>query len=313
MIRFSLEDIEFNKKSIVTVGTFDGLHVAHKKILETLSEKARSIGSRSVLITFKPHPQEVLGKRKIEMLMTEEERVRMISNAGIDEICLLKFDRDFSLVTAEDFLVRLLYEKVGLHELVLGFNHRFGHAAQGTVEFARKVGERTGFNVDYVDAVLVDGKTVSSSNIRRLLKEGDIETANRMLGRSYSLEGSVIRGDGRGRMLGYPTANLKLIDDRLLVPRFGVYVVEVNLEGDRLAGLASIGVRPTFEDGGKVIVEVWISDFDKDIYGKRIGVSFIHRLRDELKFDSADHLVAQMDQDKKMLNEFLLKTFNKQR
>ena len=313
MIRFSLDDIEFNQKSIVTVGTFDGLHIAHQRILGTLLEKASPTGSRSVLITFRPHPQEVLAKRKVEMLMTEEERVRKISEAGIDEICLLNFDREFSLVTAEDFLVKLLYKKVGMHELVLGFNHRFGHAAQGTVDFARKVGEQTGFKVDYIDAVLVDGKPVSSSNIRKLLKDGDIETAGKMLGRPYFLDGSVIRGDGRGRMLGYPTANLKLVDDRLLVPRFGVYVVEVQVEGEKLPGLASIGVRPTFEDGGKVIVEVWILDFDKDIYGKRIGVSFIHRLRDELKFDSADQLVAQMDQDKRMLNEFLLKTFNKKR
>ncbi len=313
MIRHSLEEIGFNEDSIVTVGTFDGLHVAHQKILATLVEKAKSLNSRSVLITFKPHPQEVLGRRKIEMLMTEEERVRMIEDAGIDEICLLKFDREFSLVTAEDFLVKLLREKVGLHELVLGYNHRFGHAAQGTVEFAREVGERVGFDVDYIEAVLIDGKPVSSSNVRKLLKEGSVAVANKMLGRPYSLEGTVIRGDGRGRLLGYPTANLRLVDERLLIPRFGVYVVEAQVEDNKFVGLASIGVRPTFEDGGKVIVEVWISNFDRDIYGKLVKVSFIHRLRDELKFESPDQLVAQMDQDKRMMNEFLVKTLNKLR
>ncbi len=318
MIHYSLDEIESNKNSVVTVGTFDGIHVAHQRILETLVEKAKSLAlrtgpsrSRSVLITFAPNPQEILGKKEVAMLMTDDERVQMISDAGIDEICLLKFDRDFSLVTAEDFLVKLIYKKIGLHELVLGYNHTFGHKAQGTVEFAREVGKRIGFNVDFVDKILIEGMVVSSSNIRKLLKEGNLLLANEMLGRPYSFDGFVIRGDGRGRLLGYPTANLRLVDERLLFPSFGVYVVEVNAGKEKFIGLASIGVRPTFEDSGIPIVEVWISDFDRDIYGKRIKVSFIHRLRDELKFDSAGQLILQMDQDKKMMNEYLVKTFNK--
>ncbi len=313
MIRYSLDDIAFDPQSVVTVGTFDGMHVAHQKVLETLAEKAEAIGSRSVVITFKPHPQEILGKKKVGLLMTEEDRVQMMSDAGIDEICLLKFDRDFSLITAEDFLVKLVYEKIGLHELVLGYNHTFGRGAQGTVEFARKVGDRVGFKVDFVEAVLIGDKKVSSSNIRKLLKENNLALANKMLGRPYYVEGFVIRGDGRGKLLGYPTANLKLVDERLLIPSFGVYIAEIAVEGNKFVGLASIGVRPTFQDGGVATLEVWISDFDKDIYGKRIKVSFIRRLRDELKFDSADHLIAQMDQDRKALNEFLVKTVNKQK
>ncbi|OYV87938.1 MAG: riboflavin biosynthesis protein RibF [Ignavibacteriae bacterium 37-53-5] len=313
MIRYSLEDITFNPKSVVTVGTFDGLHVAHRRILETLVEKARALRSRSVLITFKPHPQEILGRKKVELLTTEEERVQLIAEAGIDEICLLKFDRDFSMITAEDFLLKLILQKVGMHELVLGYNHTFGRGAEGTVEFARRVGERAGFGVDYIDAILIDNEKVSSSVIRGSLRNGNLQLANKMLGRPYSVEGYVIRGDQRGRLLGYPTANLKLVDDRLLIPSFGVYVVEVTVEGNRLTGLASLGVRPTFEDEGVPIVEVWIADFDRDIYGKRIKVSFILRLRDEMKFDSAEQLIAQMDQDKRMMNEFLVKTINKQR
>ncbi len=312
MIRYSLEDIAFNPGSIVTVGTFDGLHIAHRKILNTLVEKSRAFGSRSVLITFKPHPQEIIGKKKVQLLLTEEERVQMISDAGIDEICLLKFDRDFSLVTAEDFLIKMIYEKVGLHELVLGYNHTFGRGAQGTVEFARKVGAKIGFGVDYIEAVLIDGEKVSSSTIRRQIQNGNLQLANKMLGRPHSLEGYVIRGDQRGRLLGYPTANLKLVDDRLLIPSFGVYIVEASVEGNKLTGLASIGVRPTFEEEGAPTVEVWISDFDRDIYGKRIKVAFIHRLRDEMKFGSAEQLIAQMDEDKRMMNEFLVKTINKQ-
>jgi riboflavin kinase/FMN adenylyltransferase len=309
MIHYSLDEIKFDPSSVVTVGTFDGVHIAHRRILETLSEKAASIHGRSVVITFTPHPQQILGERKVEMLMTDDDRVQAISDAGIDEICLLKFDRDFSLVTAEDFLIKLLHEKIGLHELVLGYNHTFGHKAEGTVEFAREIGKRVGFTVDFVEKVLVEGVVVSSSNIRKLLKEGNLFLANKMLGRPYSFDGFVIRGDGRGRFLGYPTANLRLVDERLLVPAFGVYVVEVMIGNEKFVGLASVGVRPTFEDAGVATVEVWISDFDRDIYGKRISVSFIHRLRDELKFDSADQLVAQMDRDKMMMNEYLVRTY----
>lgn len=313
VIRFSLEDVNFDPKSIVTVGTFDGLHVAHMKILHDMVSKAKVRNERSVLITFRPHPQEVVGKRKVELLMTEEERAERISEAGIDEICMLKFDRDFSLLTAEDFLVKLVCERIGMQELVLGYNHRFGRGAQGSVEFAREVGARLGFNVDFIDAVYIDDEIVSSSAIRKLLRSGNLGLANKMLGRPFSVEGYVIRGDGRGKMLGYPTANLKLVDDRLLIPAFGVYIVEAQVEGMKFSGLASIGVRPTFENEGVPTVEVWISDFDRDIYGKKIKVSFIHRMRDEMKFDSADELIAQMDKDKRFMSEFLVKTFNKQR
>lgn len=159
----------------------------------------------------------------------------------------------------------------------------------------------------------MDGMIVSSSNIRNLLKKGDLSLANKMLGRPYSLEGFVIRGNGRGKLLGYPTANLKMVDERLLVPSFGVYIVEVGAEGQKFVGLASIGVRPTFEDSGAPIVEVWISDFDRDIYGKRLRVSFMKRLREEMKYNSSDELIAQMNEDKKMLNEHLVKTVNKRR
>jgi len=313
VIHYSIDNVEFNPNSVVTVGTFDGLHIAHYKILDTLVEKSRSTGSRSVVITFKPHPQEILGKGKVEMLATEEERVQMMSDAGIDDICLLQFDRDFSLITAEDFLVKLVHEKIGLRELVLGYNHTFGRGAQGTVEFARKIGEKIGFDVDFVGAVSVGDVTVSSSNIKKLLKEGNVVLANKMLGRPFSFDGFVIRGDGRGRMLGYPTANLKLTDERLLIPSYGVYIVEVVAEGNKFIGLASVGVRPTFESNGVVTIEVWISDFDRDIYGKRIKVSFMHRLREELKFDSADQLIAQMNLDKKMMNEYLVRTVNKKK
>ena len=307
MIRHSLEEIQFNPNSVVTVGTFDGVHVAHKKILETLVEKAKSHESRSVVITFVPHPQEILQKKKTEMLLNDAERIRRISDAGIDEICLLKFDHDFSVVTAEDFLVELLYKKIGMHELVLGYNHTFGYKAQGTVEFAREVGKRIGFKVDFVEKVLIEGTIVSSSNIRKLLKSGDILLANKMLGRPYSFDGFVVRGNGRGRLLGYPTANLKAVDESVLIPGFGIYFAEVVLGEEKFTGLASIGVRPTFEDSGATTVEVWISDFYRDIYAKRVSISFIHRLRDEMKFDSADQLIAQMDQDKKMMDEYLAK------
>ena len=313
MIRYAINDVGFNPDSIVTVGTFDGLHVGHQKILRMLVDKSRAIGSRSVAITFKPHPQEIIGHRKVELLMTEEERVQAMVDSGIDEVCLVKFDRDFSMVTAEDFLVNMVHGKIGLKELVLGYNHTFGRGAEGTVEFARRVGAQVGFKVDFVDAVMIGGKAVSTSNIRKLIKEGNIDVASEMLGKPYSVEGYVITGNKRGRTLGYPTANINPIDDRLLYPAFGVYIVEVLIDDERLVGLASVGVRPTFEDTNKVMLEVWIADFDRDIYGKKVRVFFVHRLREELKFNSPEELITQMDDDRRLLNEYLVKTSNKQK
>ncbi len=312
MIHYNLDRLGFNASSVVTVGTFDGIHVAHRKIFEALVEKGKLPGARSILITFKPHPQEIVGKKKVELLMTEEERVERAGDLGIDEICLLKFDRDLSLISAEDFLIKYIRDRIGLSELVLGFNHRFGRNAEGTVAFAREIGRKIGFKVEAVDTVTVEGKTVSSSNIRHLLRAGDISLANKMLGRSFSVEGFVISGDRRGRLLGYPTANLRFVDERILIPAFGVYVVEVSVDKEKFAGLASVGVRPTFENEGTPLVEAWISDFDRDIYGKRIRVSFVDRLRGEIKFESAEQLIAQMDVDRRMLNEYLVKTYNKQ-
>ncbi|HEY9166912.1 MAG TPA: bifunctional riboflavin kinase/FAD synthetase [Candidatus Kryptonia bacterium] len=313
MIRYSIDEMRFDPKSVVTVGTFDGLHVAHQKILQTLTEKAKAIRGRSVAITFKPHPQEILGKKKVELLLTEEERVQTLSEAGVDEVCLIKFDRDFSLVTAEEFLVELVRGRIGLSELVLGYSHTFGRGAEGNVAFATKVGAKIGFKVDSIDAIKIDGNIVSTSNIKRLLKNGNLALANRMLGRPYAIDGYVIRGDARGRTLGYPTANLRLVDERILYPSNGVYIVEAHVEGDRFTGLASVGVRPTFEESTTVTLEVWISDFHRDIYGKKIRVSFIHRLRDELKFDSPEQLISHMDADKAMMNEYLVRTLNKQK
>lgn len=313
MIRRSIEEIPFNSKSIVTVGTFDGVHIAHQRILSNLVNRANLEGLRSVVITFSPHPQEVLTGKRVDLLMTEEERFRTISDFGIDEVCVMRFDHNFSQITAEDFLLLLVRERIGLQEFVLGYNHTFGKGARGTLELAKDLGRKNGFEVSSLDAVYVDGEVVSSSAIRKLLKQGNLSFANKMLGKPYHFEGIVVRGDGRGKGLGYPTANLRLIDDRLLVPALGVYIVDVEVDEKKYPGLMSIGVRPTFADGGHVTVEVWISNFEEDIYGKQIGVTFIQRLRDEMKFNSAGELVKQMDNDKFLLNEYIKTTLNQQR
>ncbi|MGB9592460.1 MAG: hypothetical protein ACPL1K_08085, partial [Candidatus Kryptoniota bacterium] len=202
MIRRSLEEMPFNPESIVTVGTFDGVHIAHQRILSNLVDRAKSEGLRSVVITFSPHPQEVLTGKRVDLLMTEEERFNTISGFGIDEVCVLKFDREFSRITADDFLLVLVRDRIGLREFVLGYNHTFGKGARGTLELARDLGRKNGFAVSSLDAVYVDGKVVSSSAIRKLLKLGNLTFANKMLGKPYHFEGVVVRGDGRGKGLG---------------------------------------------------------------------------------------------------------------
>lgn len=305
-----INEIKYDKKSAVTVGTFDGIHLGHREIIEKLNTVKAAKGLRSVVITFEPHPQIVLRNKtgNIKILTTLEEKLDIFSEMKVDIVCVINFTKEFSETTAEDFYKNYLIDKIGLNDLILGYDHMFGKNREGNFDTLKMLSEKYDFTYDKVDEFKINGEHISSTVIRNLLSEnGDIKKVRRILGRNYSLEGKVVRGKKLGKELGYPTANIEVSNRYKLIPKTGVYAVEVMLEGKKYSGMMSIGKNPTVTDNQSIKLEVNIFDFDEDIYGKKIRVNFIEYIRDEEKFNSLDELVKQLDKDKestiKLINE----------
>jgi len=295
------------ENSAVTVGTFDGVHAGHRVLINQVIESAKSIDGRSVIVTFHPHPREIIspGKAGIKLLSTLEERRQLLSEIGIDEMIVIPFNRDFSLLSSEEFVRNVIWEKIGVKEFVIGYDHQFGRNREGTIETVEALGKELGFDVKVVSRQEVGNKTVSSSAIRKALQEqGDVKLASKLLERPYLLNGTVVHGDSRGREIGYPTANIKPEHPNKAIPKNGVYAVRVKIENGFYNGMMNIGIRPTF-DGTVETLEVHIFDFDRDIYGNTIQVHFIDRIRDEKKFTGQDELVQQLRQDKIKSKEIL--------
>jgi riboflavin kinase / FMN adenylyltransferase len=295
------------ENSAVTVGTFDGVHAGHRVLINQVIESAKSINGRSVIVTFHPHPREIIspGKAGIKLLSTLEERRQLLSEIGINEMIVIPFNRDFSLLSSEEFVRNVIWEKIGVKEFVIGYDHQFGRNREGTIETVEALGKELGFDVKVVSRQEVGNKTVSSSAIRKALQEqGDVKLASKLLERPYLLNGTVVHGDSRGREIGYPTANIKPEHPNKAIPKNGVYAVRVKIENGFYNGMMNIGIRPTF-DGTVETLEVHIFDFDRDIYGNTIQVHFIDRIRDEKKFTGQDELVQQLRQDKIKSKEIL--------
>ncbi|MEX0685979.1 MAG: bifunctional riboflavin kinase/FAD synthetase [Balneolales bacterium] len=295
-----LPEVVRHPKSVVTVGTFDGVHEGHKKLIQTVVEKARSRGARSVVVSFDPHPREIInpGSSGIKLLTTLEERRTILSELGVDLMVVIPFDRDFSLLTSESFVKDIIFERIGLCEFVIGYDHQFGRNREGTISTVSRLGTKLGFEVHIVEGYEVQKVTVSSTTVRKALEEkGNVHLARQFLGRPYMINGTVVQGDKRGRELGYPTANIKINHPKKIIPYNGVYAVDVVIDGVKYRGMMNIGVRPTF---GKeeLTLEVNIFDFDLDIYGKSIDILFLERIRDEKKFSSMETLIAQLENDK---------------
>ncbi len=301
-----LDKIEKDEKTVITLGTFDGIHLGHRKIIEMLVNKSTALGGRNILVTFNPHPRSVLIKdKKVRLLTTLDEKVPMLESLGVHNLLVVNFTEEFSQKTSYEFVKEYFVDKIGLNEIVIGYDHHFGKGRDGNVEALRKMGEEFGFKVSSVDAVCVDEITVSSTKIRNALSEGEIPLANKLLARRYSFCGKVVRGDKRGRDLGFPTANIEDFGDDKFLPKIGIYLVEINVEKKDFYGLMSIGRRPTFYESGDVTTEVYIMDFSKEIYGQKVVVSIIERIRNEEKFSSVDELIAQMKKDEEKGKEII--------
>lgn len=294
-----LKDAERDPNTVLTVGTFDGVHEGHKALMETVVAKARKRDARSVVVSFDPHPRDIInpGKDGIDLLTTLQERAEILDDMGIDLLVVIPFDRDFSLLSSEEFVRDVIFEKIGVSEFVIGYDHHFGRDRKGTIETIEKLGEELGFDSYVVSKREMGDTTISSTVIRRVLSEdGDVVRASQLLGRAYRLNAIVVHGDERGRTIGYPTANLKTEGVNKVIPANGVYAVTVKYKDQDFGGMMNIGVRPTF-DGSEKTLEVHIFDFDHMIYGQKVQIRFHKRIRDEMKFNGVDELIAQLKED----------------
>ena len=286
---------------VVTLGIFDGVHRGHRFLIDRMIAQARKTHGESVAITFRPHPRLVLEKESSELrfLSTFEEKILLLSKTGIDHLVIIEFNREFSMIKACDFVKEVLISKIRTRNLIVGYDHHFGYRGEGNFVTIKDCAESSGILVEQVGGFQYDGGTVSSSMIREELLKGNPGKANELLGYCYSIKGIVIEGKKLGRELGFPTANIRLIDEHKLVPADGVYAVEVIANKLKYKGMLSIGTNPTVNKDARVrSIEVNIFVFDEDIYGEEIEVIFRFRLRDEKKFDNPAQLSRQMELDK---------------
>lgn len=298
-IHRDIENIPHIPNAVVTTGTFDGVHPGHRVILDRLKKTAAEIGGESVLITFYPHPRTVINPdfTDLKLLNTQAEKEALLSQTGLDHLVVIHFTREFSQITAEDYIKKILVDKIGVKKLVIGHDHRFGKGRGGSFRELQEMAPSFGFDVEEIPAVEIDGVAVSSTKIRQSLLSGDVHDAAEKLGYPYPLTGKVIQGDQLGRTLGFPTANLSLTDPLKLIPADGIYAVYVLHAGTRHRGMLHIGPRRTLNDPGHRI-EVNILNFSGNLYGQQISLLFAEKLRDEMKFESLDDLTNQMKSDK---------------
>ena len=287
-----------SRGTVVTVGSFDGVHLGHQAVLAEIARRAEAAGRESVLVTFEPHPLEVVNPQAAPPLLTTgPERREILAQTPLDLAYFLRFDRQVAGMSPEEFVRTVLLERCGVRELVIGHDHGFGRGRSGDVETLRRLGAVYGFDVDVVAPVDFGDQHVSSSRVRRAVAGGDLVTAARMLGRPYTVSGVVGHGDGRGRQLGVPTVNLTEVPPQKLLPPDGIYAVEVEWRGGRAGGMMHQGPRPTFADGRRAL-EANLFDFEGDLYGEWVRITWVQRLRDVEHFASVQQLMEQMERDR---------------
>lgn len=295
-----IAEIKGAEKSVVTVGTFDGFHLGHQSILEQIKEIAAGNGLKSTIVTFEPHPRKVLGNSNggINILTTLDEKLRIFREAQIDQVLIIPFTREFAKISPAEFVENILVEKLSAKEIVIGHDHHFGRNREGGYAELQRLGKLFDFSVHQVPEYRQNGELISSSLIRNLLESGNVEKAAEYMGRPYAIFGTVIRGNGRGREIGFPTANLEVDHEDKLIPAEGVYAVDVLLKEAVYKGMMNIGRRPTF-DFDSLTLEVHIFNFSAYIYGEILEIRFKKYIRQEKKFSGIDELRSQLQKDKK--------------
>lgn len=306
-----ISEIKRDEKSIITLGTFDGLHLGHQQIVDKVIQKSRNTGGRSFLITFDPHPRKVIpGRTDVKLLSTLNEKIMILEQMNLDNLFVINFTPEFSRQSPEEFVEKYLVSGIGLKEIIIGHDHHFGKGRDGNFYILQELGRKFNFEVTLIPEFSVYGETVSSTKIRNSLLAGDVVRAGNMLGRPYSFTGKIVRGDGRGKQLGFPTANISVDNPDKLIPANGIYAAECIVDNEKHFGLLSIGSRPTFHQDGNIIPEFYIFDFDRDIYDRIMQVNMVEKIRDEEKFNSVDELIIQMKKDEEIGKEILSKLIN---
>ncbi len=287
-----------------TIGNFDGVHMGHKKIIRSIEEMAKRKGLSTCVITFHPHPQKVLKNIDVPLLVPIRERLKLLEKEGVDYVACYTFTDEISKMSAKEFITEILLGKLNVKHLIVGPDFSFGKKREGNAELLKEMGKEHHFETEVLGPVLIDNEVVSSSAIRNLLKNGDIKKAAKFLGYDFYIEGRVTEGEKRGRRIGFPTVNLDTDWD--ILPKVGVYATRAYVNNDKFDSITNVGYRPTFGEN-KLLIETHIFDFNSDVYGKRVKIEFVDRIRDEERFENVDALVAQIKRDvekvKRVLSE----------
>jgi len=298
-VYFNTEHLPAFTNPVITIGTFDGVHHGHRQILEEVVDYARSIGGESIVITFEPHPRKLLfPDRPIKLLTPLKQKLELITGSGIEHIVVVPFSREFSELSARQYVGEFLVGKFRPKCIIIGYDHHFGHDRTGNIGLLRQLQADFGYEVREIPAQLIDEAAVSSTKIRNAIAEGKVEEAAHMLGRSYGIAGKVVEGAKLGRTIGYPTANIEPLDAEQILPGKGIYAARVNFRGNIYDAMLSIGYNPTVTDKKELKIEVHIFSFSESIYGEELEIFFIRYLRTEEKFDSLDALKEQLHKDK---------------
>lgn len=294
----SISSYVSQKQSIVTIGTFDGVHIGHQEIIEKIIEDAKKSDCESLILTFFPHPRMVLAHESgVKLLNTINEKIELLQKIELSDLIIHPFDETFSQLSAEEFVAKILVEKLKIKKIILGHDHRFGKNRSASIDDLIIFGKKYNFEVEQISAQKIDQVAISSTKIRTALLEGNITLANQYLGYQYFFSGKVVKGKQLGRTIGFPTANIQIDEEYKLIPKNGVYIVKSIISDKTYFGMMNIGTRPTV-DGKNLTIEVYFFDFEKDIYDTSITVSILDRIRDEQKFDSFDNLKKQIEKDK---------------
>jgi len=301
------EELTTIKNAVLTIGTFDGVHIGHQKILQKLQEEAYKIDGETVLFTFYPHPRMVLNPTNhgLKLIQTQEEKIEKLKKIGLENLIVQPFTSEFSNLSAKDFVEKFLIEKLNVKKLVIGHDHQFGKNREGTLEFLKEMSIKHNFEITEIPAQEINEVNISSTKVRKAIESGDIDVANAYLGVPFELNGVVVKGKQLGRTIGFPTANIELQSDIKILPKKGVYAVEIQLSDfTYYIGMMNIGNRPTISNELKETIEVNIFDFDQSIYSIEIKVKLFGRIRDEFKFDSIEKLKEQLTKDEKTCRNY---------